>query len=217
MVGIYKITSPSGKVYIGQSWDIERRFKKNYRSVSLCKNQRKLHESFTRFGISSHSFSVCHELPCDVSQEVLDQYELFYLSTFKELRFEMLNIRNAGGRGKHSPETIQRMKGVAGKWMLGKKDSEEARLNKSLAAKGKPKPARSAIHSLRISLANKGKRDSVMKAVSQYSLEGIWIRDWESIKDANRGLKINSSNIVSVCKSDRNHAGGFIWKYKITS
>ena len=28
MIGIYKITSPSGKVYIGQSIDIERRWKK---------------------------------------------------------------------------------------------------------------------------------------------------------------------------------------------
>ncbi len=27
VVGIYKITSPSGKVYIGQSVDIEKRFK----------------------------------------------------------------------------------------------------------------------------------------------------------------------------------------------
>jgi predicted GIY-YIG superfamily endonuclease len=29
MIGIYKITSPSGKVYIGQSWDIYDRWKKH--------------------------------------------------------------------------------------------------------------------------------------------------------------------------------------------
>ena len=59
MIGIYKITSPSGRVYIGQSTDIERRFReyKSYRSIS----QTKLHRSFLKYGVSNHSFEVIIE------------------------------------------------------------------------------------------------------------------------------------------------------------
>lgn len=216
-VGIYKIVNPVGQIYIGQSWDIERRFKKNYRFAHLCKNQSKLCASLKEFGINKHVFTIIQELPNDVAKTTLDEYELLYMQQFKATGHDMLNLRMAGGRGRHSQETINKMKGVVGKWMIGKKDTEETRKNKSAAAKGKKKPPRTKIHSLRISASNKGKRDSAMKPVSQYSLDGTWIKDWECIKDVNRELKVNSSNIVSVCKADRNHAGGFIWKYKTTA
>lgn len=39
--GIYKITSPSGRVYVGQSVDIERRFAE-YRRNGSAKKQRRL-------------------------------------------------------------------------------------------------------------------------------------------------------------------------------
>ena len=41
VVGIYKITSPSGKIYIGQSIDIQKRFK-HYKQLHNCKNPEKL-------------------------------------------------------------------------------------------------------------------------------------------------------------------------------
>jgi predicted GIY-YIG superfamily endonuclease len=41
MIGIYKITSPTNKVYIGQSLDIEKRFV-NYKGL-FCKQQTKLY------------------------------------------------------------------------------------------------------------------------------------------------------------------------------
>jgi hypothetical protein len=48
VVGIYKITSPSGKIYIDQSWDIGmRRYK--YKSNNL-KGQVKLTNSFKIIG-----------------------------------------------------------------------------------------------------------------------------------------------------------------------
>ena len=37
-IGIYKITSPSNKIYIGQSINIERRFKE-YKTLKNCKFQ----------------------------------------------------------------------------------------------------------------------------------------------------------------------------------
>ena len=55
--GIYKITSPSGKIYTGQSVNIENRFKK-YRKKNSCKSQVRLNRSFNKYGISNHVFEI---------------------------------------------------------------------------------------------------------------------------------------------------------------
>ncbi len=48
MIGIYKITSPTNKIYIGQSWTIEKR-EKAYGAKS-CKKQPKLYFSINNMG-----------------------------------------------------------------------------------------------------------------------------------------------------------------------
>lgn len=51
------------------------------------------------------------------------------------------------------------------------------------------------------------------KAVLQYDKFGKYIDEYGSLHEASRILKINVSNIMSVCQGKRNFAGGFIWKY----
>lgn len=109
MVGIYKITSPSGKVYIGQSLRIETRLSQY--KIASCKNQRHLHSSILKHGWDTHVFEVIHELPEDISQEVLNTYETLYWQQYKSLGFKMLNIREPGSRGRISEETKQKWKG----------------------------------------------------------------------------------------------------------
>lgn len=55
-IGIYKITSPSGKIYIGQSVDIENRFK-TYLRYS-CKSQPKLLASLKSYGSENHIYEI---------------------------------------------------------------------------------------------------------------------------------------------------------------
>lgn len=108
MKGIYKIKSPSGKVYIGQSHNIDTRFK-NYKSG--CPAQPKLNSSLLKHGFDNHSFTIIHELPNDIDQLTLDTYEDIYLEQYKLLGVKVLNLRNAGSRGLHSDETKNKMKG----------------------------------------------------------------------------------------------------------
>lgn len=54
--GIYKITSPSGKVYIGESKNIKKR-KENYRFLN-CRKQVKLFASIKKHGWETHIFEV---------------------------------------------------------------------------------------------------------------------------------------------------------------
>jgi len=108
MVGIYKITSPTGKIYIGQSWDITQR-KGYYRNLK-CIHQPKLHSSLVKHGWNEHTFKLVHKLPEDTTQEVLNQYEMLYWQQYLDCGFEMMNVKEPGSRGKHSSETIQKLR-----------------------------------------------------------------------------------------------------------
>ena len=55
MVGIYKITNPNNRIYIGQSWNIESRLY-SYKN-GRCKNQRKLLNSIKKYGWENHKTS----------------------------------------------------------------------------------------------------------------------------------------------------------------
>ena len=57
--GIYKITSPTGKVYIGESGDIKRRWRDYKRSKG--RGQPKLQNSFKKYCISNHTFEIIEE------------------------------------------------------------------------------------------------------------------------------------------------------------
>lgn len=64
MIGIYKITSPTGKIYIGQSINIKKRFLK-YKTID-CKNQSRLYKSFIKYGVLNHSLEVIEQ--CEISE-----------------------------------------------------------------------------------------------------------------------------------------------------
>lgn len=147
MIGIYKITSPSGNVYIGQSWEIEKRIAR-YRT-SAHKKQVKIYNSLQKYGVDKHLFEVVHQLPEDIPQEVLDKYEILYWQLYKDCGIEMLNIREPGRGGRNSEETRAKMK--ANNWNAkhkgensphyGKKQSPEVveRAHRNLKGENHPR------------------------------------------------------------------------------
>jgi group I intron endonuclease len=98
MVGIYKITSPSGRIYIGQSIDIKARWKKYYKLE--CKDQRKLYNSLVKYTPEKHIFEIVEE--CVLNN--LNEKENYYIIYFNSIG-KGLNIREAGNHGHHSDET----------------------------------------------------------------------------------------------------------------
>ncbi len=85
MIGIYKITSPSNKIYIGQSKDIERRFQQ-YQSNS-CRTQIRLVHSFNKYGIDNHIFEILEE--CEKSE--LNIKERYYQDYYDVIGKQGLN------------------------------------------------------------------------------------------------------------------------------
>lgn len=71
--GIYKITSPSNKVYIGQSVNLYERLK-SYFEPKSAPNQKILKYSLNKYGINAHKIEILEE--CDV--DMLNQRERFY-------------------------------------------------------------------------------------------------------------------------------------------
>lgn len=51
------------------------------------------------------------------------------------------------------------------------------------------------------------------KKIMQLTKSGEFIKEWPSIREASRQLKINCGNICSCCNGIIKSAGGFIWKY----
>jgi len=56
-------------------------------------------------------------------------------------------------------------------------------------------------------------RKANSKPVNQYTLDGKFVKQWPSAKDAARELGINNRNISSCCNGIRKKAGGFKWKH----
>jgi len=77
MVGIYKITSPSNKVYIGQSINIDKRFNQ-YKSLSQTTGQKRLHYSFKKYGINNHLFEIVESCSIDLLNERERYWQDFY-------------------------------------------------------------------------------------------------------------------------------------------
>lgn len=59
----------------------------------------------------------------------------------------------------------------------------------------------------------KGKDNPKSKAVNQFSRDGEFVKNWESLNEVLRELNINVTSVSDCCKGKRKTAGGYIWKY----
>lgn len=137
MIGIYMIISPSNKIYIGQSINIEKRFL-TYKRYD-CKNQVKLYNSLIKYGFNNHEFKILSE--CLISE--LNINERYYQDLYSSLGINGLNCKltktndksgklsdntktniSLGNKGKvRSFETKLKLKNIN----LGRKHSDETK------------------------------------------------------------------------------------------
>lgn len=106
MIGIYKITSPSNCVYIGQSVNIEAR-KKHYKKLD-CKSQPRIYNSIKKYGWEAHRFEVI----CECDRDELNRLEKYYVELYQSFNSKYgLNLKEGGdSRGKLSEESIEKIR-----------------------------------------------------------------------------------------------------------
>ena len=134
ITGIYRISSPIGSVYIGASRNILQRFNQ-HKNKAITKH-RLLRDSLDQYGVKNHKFEIIYVLPHDVLDKVLFDYEELHINQYKEFGITLLNLREGGIGGKHSEETIAKMKGNNGKHMIGRKLSAESIAKRTAKLKG---------------------------------------------------------------------------------
>jgi group I intron endonuclease len=103
ITGIYRITSPSGKSYIGQSVNVEKRLSK-YRNYGTTA-QPAIHRSLLKYGFENHTVEVLQEC----SQSELNDYEEYYIDYYNTVSPNGYNLATGGGQSAHSDETKAKM------------------------------------------------------------------------------------------------------------
>lgn len=196
--GIYKITNLiNGKAYIGQSVDIESRFKYHKK---YCQNKY-LYASMQKYGIENFDFSVIKVISDSALKFLLlDAYEEHYINFYNTMdRNHGYNRMHGGQPGRLCEESRELMKrNCAGK-LIGYKHTEEAKQHMSFA-----QSHRSAQWRQRISEAQKN------KIVSEYTKEKIKIararqviteEAKEKLSKALKGKKKSPEHIAKVAKA----------------
>jgi group I intron endonuclease len=128
MIGIYKITSPSNRVYIGQSTSIATRFK--YYKKLTCKGQVRLYESLKKHGAENHVFEIIEE--CNI--ELLNERERHWQELHNVISKKGLNCRltkTNDKSGKLSDETKLKLS------ISAKNVSKEVRIKRSINRTGR--------------------------------------------------------------------------------
>jgi group I intron endonuclease len=191
MVGIYKITNPSGSVYIGLSWDIKVRFNR-YRRLN-CHQQRHIYSSLKKYGPESHTFDILHELPSDINQSTLSEYERIYWDFYNSLGFKMMNLKEPGDGGRLSEETKRiiglKNKGKGGKLKQGLKDPKGAKTRSGTG------------------------HHSYKGEVYCFNADGKFVQIFITIGDAAHHFRVTCNDIRRVITGDRNHLKGFVFNY----
>lgn len=212
MIGIYKIQSPNNKIYIGQSWDIKRRWN-DHKSTKAYK-LRKLNASFIKYGVDNHKFYLLHELPKDINQNILNQYEQLYMDLYRNCNIELLNIKEGGnGYGKHSEETKTIIKEKR-KLQIYSDETRKKISNHFKTIKRNPEWVKKVAESNKNRIVSIETREKKMLPILQYNKEGVFIKEWKSLSSASEYYKCVISNIANCLTNRSKTACGFIWKYK---
>ena len=145
IIGIYKITNPKGKVYIGQSTNIEKRFRL-YKGLH-CSKQIKLFSSLKKYGYTNHVFEIVEE--CLIDE--LNEKEIYYINLLQSFNTRNgLNLQGGGSNGIKSDETKERMS-IAKKGRIVSQETREKLRQANLGKTISPEYRR------KLSEANKGK------------------------------------------------------------
>ena len=206
MIGIYKITNPKGKIYIGQSIDIEKRFK-TYKSEYGI-GQTKLFNSFKKYGTELHNFEVITE--CEVSE--LNEKERYYQELLNCIK-EGLNcnyVKTEMKSGRVSEETrLKMIKAQTGnkKW-LGKKHTLETKAKMSVSMTGLK---RTKEFCLEISLRKKGKPTGMISPNTRIVLDTLNGIYYDSLKEASKSFIINYNTLKSNLRTYKVNRTNFIY------
>lgn len=167
---IYKYTSPSGKVYIGQTHSEKGRRQRWY-DLSKPYAGPKINNARAKYGPENFEYEILFKMETENEDDLikaLNHYERYFIRQYNSIE-NGYNLDEGGIYVKLTKEQVQ--KGV----------------------------------------------EKRKKAILAYDLDGQFIGEYDSAKDAENSLQISASSICNVLKGKRKQSKGYIFKYKTDS
>jgi group I intron endonuclease len=205
MIGIYKITSPTNKIYVGQSINIKKRFKDYLLDKTKYKNQIRLVNSINKYGIENHIFEILEI--CEFNQ--LNICERKWQDFYNVIGEQGLNckLQNCNDKsGKLSEETKLKISLSNKGKNLGNKKSKESIEKSASKIRG---THLSNEHKEKISKAHKGKKLSQkqIKAIQKSHSKKVICLDtnkiWNSAKECSKFVNINYYTLMGYLNGSR--------------
>ena len=132
---IYRMISPSYRIYIGQTISLyNRRYKYKH---NLCKKQPQIYNSIEKYGFENHNFEIIEECDINLLNEREIHWKQYYLNINNDNWSMMLFCKLNDGSGGSFSEESKRKMSIS---HIGKKRSEESKKKQSNTQKGASRP-----------------------------------------------------------------------------
>jgi hypothetical protein len=132
-------------------------------------------------------------------------WEKHYISLFKSWGFQLKNKNNGGGGATNIIFSSERNKAIS----LKTKGMSKSHKGRPFTDEHKSKIRANRSHLL-------GRKNTwQIKPVLQYDLDGNFIKEWSSQKEASTYIKTSGDGIGACCRKKQKQAYGYVWKFKI--
>jgi len=203
---LYMHIFPNNKKYIGIT---KRKVEERWINGNGYKKQKIVYNAIKKYGWENIKHIIILN---NLSFKNACKKEIEYIQKYNTTNIEFGYNNSIGGEKsalgfKHSEEEKQKIKEHNAKYWKNKHRgsqfmSEIAKGNKN--RKGKK-------HSENSKQLNREKHSI---KVIQFDLQGNFIKEWNSIKEAENSYKLPRGSISKVCKNKRKTTGGYKWEYK---
>jgi group I intron endonuclease len=211
---VYCHTSPSGKKYIGIT--CQKPSQRWHRGEGYVQH-RYFYNAIKKYGWNNIKHEILYE---NLSREEACSKEVELIKKYRSNETEYgYNISKGGDSGYAGCKWTEERKEKARQFMVGKKfalgykQTEETKRNMSIAQKKRVYPPLTEEQKA-ISIRNLP--NPMFGADNPASRSIICIETgivYPTIKEASKQLGLRSAHICSVCKGNRNHTGGYHFKY----
>lgn len=223
IAGIYKLTSPSGKEYIGKSIDIEKRM---YRySINQVKTQRYIYNAILKYGWENFKIEILYSTNKKFKNIdiMLNSLEIYFIKKYNTFNNGYnLTTGGEGVSGRIVSEKSKEKYRITHKknyikenhpW-FGKKHSDETKKKIGLKSIGRDCGQKGKIKTQEekyLDILNQKTRKKVIKT----TLDGEYISSYESLRDAERKTGIDKNTIKKRCEGSKpSKKYNFTFKYE---
>lgn len=215
MIGIYKITNPKGRIYIGQTRNFTKRLAAYKRKLAV--GQIRLNRSFKKYGIKNHIFELIEE--CQFEElNIKERYWQDYYNVLNDNGLNCILTETNILPREISDETRQKLKDNASRYWLGKTKSEEIRKNMSEGQKN-----RTDIR--KVSQETKNKLSELRKGINNpmYGITGAnhhsskkvicteTLEIWDSLNECSKSINISAKLLSRYLTGNRKNKTTIIY------